>query len=99
MAEGVQKCTFGKELNSTCHLKHYVKKSSLLEVKSLTLEDQNLLYIRSGVSSFKKDEAMICLHHQAVFLTHFSSLQRNKCCNPFDLHKKKKAKGKYIIPI
>ena len=93
MAEGIEKCTFVK-LNSTCHLQHYAKKCCLLQVKNLTPEEQRLLLIRSSISDINTDEATICLHHKAVYLTHFNYLQRNKCCNPFDLHQKKRAKGK-----
>lgn len=97
MAEGLENCSFGVMLNSTCHLQHYVKRSSLLQLKNLTQDEQNMLLIRTSTSCLNPDEATICLHHKAVFLTHFKSLQRNKCCNPFELHKKKRGRGKLIF--
>ena len=72
MAEGIEKCTFGMKLNSTCHLQHYAKKSFLLQVKNLTQEEQRLLLIWSSISDINTDEATICLHHKAVYLNHFT---------------------------
>ena len=96
MADELEKCNFGVVLNSKCHLLHYAKKSGLLQLKSLGQDEQNLLLIRTSTSGcLNRDEATVCLHHKAVFLTLFHLLQHNKCCNPFDLHKKK-VKGEFI---
>ena len=98
MDETLEKCSLGVVLDSECHLKHYVKKSAIIHLRDHTQEEQTLLLIRSKSppNSINPELATICLHHQALFLTQFKSLQGKKCCNPFDFHKdkKKRAKGK-----
>jgi len=95
MAELVEQCSFGKA-DSPCHLHHYTRRTELIPVKDLTLEDQTLLLARSKTAS-GDTPSTVCLHHKALFLSQFVKLQRNKCCNPFELHlRKRKVRGKGV---
>lgn len=87
-------CTIGNADNSACHLTSYNWRKGLKLITEYTPENQLLISWRCGLSF--ANTSQICLHHEALFLTQFESLQRN-CCNPF--HKKHHVKQKDLRPI
>lgn len=76
-----------------CHLLTYAKREGL---KVPTDEDKYLLSARLSMPISTIDD--ICLHHEQVFLTKFSS-HKWKCCNPFQKHKKVRSNNLKVIDI
>lgn len=79
------KCSVGEYLgdSDSCHKTIYCKTCGLINISTLTIENRALLQIRTeatfGINS------TICLHHKAVFITRYETLQK-QCCDPFKQH-------------
>lgn len=77
-----EKCSVGETTHSDCHLLNYVKKKSIQNIDTFSINDLNLLKLRTGSNELKT----VCLHHQSVFLKKYEFLQK-VCCDPFKKHK------------
>ena len=68
-------CTIGKNDGSSCHLKTYTRTAGLKPFTEFTVEEQQLLCLRSGVKELKEKDACVCIHHDFLLLTKYEYLQ------------------------
>lgn len=82
----MERCSIGIHLSKTedCHKTHYNRKCGLVKVFDLSDSDRQLLLRRT---QYKEPDATttVCFHHEKIFLSKYSFLQRN-CCDPFGVH-------------
>jgi hypothetical protein len=85
----MNKCTIGEALGEDCHLisEASCRKVGFHNVAELSVECQQLLALRTGVSIAALDNNTLCFHHEKIFISRYESLQKF-CCDPFKRHKK-----------
>ena len=84
MAETSQ-CSIGLILKSNGHKLTFTNHIGIKFFKDLAPDEQNLVALRSGVSSVSIID--LCFHHQKFYLEKFPVFQ-NKCCDPLLVHKR-----------
>jgi hypothetical protein len=89
-------CFVGGQLNDACHLLVYCRKKGFLSITDLSDDDRQLLLWRTGIESQPSSLERICLHHEALFLSRYESIQKF-CCDPFNVHTKRVTKSLRVI--
>ena len=81
----MEKCSVGNILESPCGTgKYRIYKKT--EIEDLTLEQAELLRLRSRIANFD-DVIDVCNYHKKQFLDDFSNNFRYKCADPLAIHK------------
>ena len=82
----MEKCSYGLISGDECHKKTYSKECKLKLINEFDSEQRELIYWRSGLSVINLN-AKVCSHHEYWLLNQFE-IQKKKCCDPFQNHKK-----------
>lgn len=85
----MDQCLIGDALGEDCNVisEGFSRRVGFHNIADLSIESQQLLTLRSGVSITASDNTKLCFHHEKCFISRYESLQKF-CCDPFMNHKK-----------
>lgn len=87
-------CSVGIAKDWECHKRSHTSQTGLIEFADLEESQQELVVLRSGVTSEVKT---LCHHHKQFLLVKYEAFER-VCCDPYRTHEKSR-KGKYFHKI
>lgn len=73
-------CSIGNQLNDVCHKTSYTKRKGLCSFSSYSCDIQEILQLRTEC----KDIQNVCYHHEQVYMSKYSHLFGQTCCDPLE---------------